>query len=190
MLPQDLHIHTRYSVNDNYVVPQQTVSLIAAVKHARIVGVSDHFESLINGAFEAYSAEVRDNGLKVGVEVDGHPWVEQASEYEVDYYVMHCRDSDADYRSVELLLSTGKPVVIAHPNILGTDLNRLSAECLIEINNRYVWRNDWREYYTPFVDRFRFVISSDAHQPNWLSQTVARYVAAELGAIEHLVFDS
>ena len=188
MLPQDLHIHTTYSANDNCVVPEQTVSLIAAVKHARIVGVSDHFESLLNGGFERYCAEVSGYGLKVGVEVDGHTWVQEASEHEVDYYVMHCRDSGADYRSVELLLATGKPVIIAHPNVFGTDLDRIPAQCLIEINNRYVWRSNWREYYTPFVDRFSFVISSDAHQPNWLSQTVARYAAAELGVAEHLVF--
>jgi PHP family Zn ribbon phosphoesterase len=65
MLPQDLHIHSTYSATDDYVVPQQTVSLIAAVKHARIVGVTDHFESLVKGTFEAYSAEVRGNGLPV-----------------------------------------------------------------------------------------------------------------------------
>lgn len=188
MLPQDLHIHTTYSANDSYVVPEQTVTLIAAVKHARIVGVSDHFENLTRGSFEQYAAEVSGHGLKVGVEVDGHPWAQQASEYEVDYYVMHCRDHALDYRAVELLLATGKPVVIAHPNILGTDLDLLPPECLIEINNRYVWRNDWRTYYTPFVDRFRFVISSDAHQPSWLGQSVARHVAAELGVTEHLVF--
>ena len=190
MLAQDLHIHTTYSTNDNYVVPQQTVSFIAAVKHARIVGICDHFESLINGSFERYRAEVNSNGLKVGVEVDGHPWAQQASEHQVDYYMMHCRDSTADYRSVELLISTGKPVVIAHPNILGTDLGRLPKECLIEINNRYVWQNDWQKFYTPFVDRFRFVIGSDAHQPNWLGQTVARYVASELGVKEHIIFDT
>jgi hypothetical protein len=33
------------------------------------------------------------------------------------------------------------------------------------------------------------VISSDAHQPNWLNQTVARHVAAELGVREKLLFD-
>ena len=190
MLSQDLHIHTTYSANDDYVVPEQTVSLVASVNHAEIIGISDHFENLIDGTFESYFAEVSGNGLKVGVEVDGHPWARLASEHKVDYYVMHCRDNAADYGAVELLLSTGRPVVIAHPNILGTDLDRLSRECLIEINNRYVWRNDWRKYYTPFVDRFRFVISSDAHQPNWLGQTMARYVAEELGVTEHIVFST
>jgi hypothetical protein len=190
MLSQDLHIHTTYSASDNYVVPQQTVSLLASVKHARIIGISDNFENLINGRFEPYFAEVSGNGLKVGVEIEGHRWARLASEHKVDYYVMHCRDNSADYGAVELLFSTGRPVVIAHPNILGTDLGRLSRECLIEINNRYVWRNDWRTYYTPFVDRFRFVISSDAHQPNWLGQTMARYVAEELGVTEHIVFST
>jgi hypothetical protein len=39
------------------------------------------------------------------------------------------------------------------------------------------------------VDRFRFVLGSDAHQPNWLSQAVARHVAVQLGVTEHLVFN-
>jgi histidinol phosphatase-like PHP family hydrolase len=58
----------------------------------------------------------------------------------------------------------------------------------IEINNRYVWRTDWKQYYGPFKERFRFVLGSDAHQPNWLGQSIARYVAAQLGVKEHLVF--
>jgi hypothetical protein len=36
MLQQDLHIHTTYSTSDNLVVPEQTVALVAAVKHAVI----------------------------------------------------------------------------------------------------------------------------------------------------------
>jgi hypothetical protein len=32
------------------------------------------------------------------------------------------------------------------------------------------------------------VISSDAHQPNWLNQTLARYVARELEIQETLLF--
>jgi len=40
----------------------------------------------------------------------------------------------------------------------------------------------------PFTKRFRFVISSDAHQPHWLNQNVARYVAAELGVSETVLF--
>lgn len=59
---------------------------------------------------------------------------------------------------------------------------------MIEINNRYVWRADWKRFYAPFVDRFRFVLGSDAHQPNWLGQTVARQAAAQLGVKAHLVF--
>lgn len=104
MLQQDLHIHTTYSTTDSSVVPEQTVALVAAVKHAVIVGISDHFE------------------------------------------------------------------------------------CLVEINNRYIWRTDWRRYYGPFVHQFEFVIGSDAHQPNWLSQAVAQHAAATLGIEEHLIF--
>ena len=188
MVQQDLHIHTIYSTSDNAVVPEQTVAQHAAVKHAAVVGISDHFECLVNGDFDSYEREVRQAGLKVGVEVDGHAWVAEATNYDVDYYVFHCRDQNADYRSLDTLLATGKPVIIAHPNTLGTDLNRLPSACLVEINNRYIWRTDWERYYGPFTNQFKFVISSDAHQPNWLSQAVARHAAAQLGIEEHLVF--
>lgn len=188
MVPQDLHIHTTYSTTDNSVVPEQTIGLVAAVRHARIVGISDHFECLVDSAFETYKSELRQAGIKVGVEVDGHPWIDEAANYEVDYYIVHCRDQDADYHGLERLLVFGKPVIVAHPNMLGTNLKRVPESCLIEINNRYVWRTDWKSYYSPFKDRFKFIISSDAHQPNWLGQSVARYVAAQLGVREYLVF--
>ena len=188
MLPQDLHIHTIYSANDSSVVPEQTVGLVAAVKHARIVGISDHFEDLLDGQFAEYRSEVRRAGLKVGVEVNGHAWASEAAGYDVDYYVFHCRDQDDDYSSLDNLLATGRPVIVAHPNALGTNLSRVPGECLIEINNRYVWHTDWKQFYGPFKDRFRFVIGSDAHQPNWLGQAVARHVAAQLGIEEFMVF--
>jgi hypothetical protein len=188
MLNQDLHIHTIYSKSDSAVVPEQTVSMIAEVKHARIVGISDHFDSLVNGNFKTYGKEVREAGFKVGAEVDGHAWVDEAMGFNLDYYIFHCHDQDADYHSLEKLLTTDKPVIIAHPNALGTDLSRIPTECLIEINNRYVWRTDWKQFYNPFKNRFNFIMSSDAHQPNWLSQSVARYAAEHLGIKEHLVF--
>jgi histidinol phosphatase-like PHP family hydrolase len=188
MLQQDLHIHTTYSTSDSAVVPEQTVALIAAVRHANIIGISDHFEYLMDGNFEGYEKEIRQFGFKVGVEVDGHPWVDEAKNYDVDYYIYHCRDQNDDYRSLEKLVTTGKPVIIAHPNAFQTNLNRVPSECLVEINNRYVWRTDWKQYYAPFANQFKFVFGSDAHQPNWLSQTMAHYVAAWLGIEEHLVF--
>jgi histidinol phosphatase-like PHP family hydrolase len=188
MLLQDLHIHTTYSTTDSAVVPEQTVALVAAVRHAKIVGISDHFDCLVNGQFNNYENEVRQAGLKVGVEVDGHAWVTEAAGYNVDYYIVHCRDQTADYRSLDKLLATGKPVIIAHPNALSTDLSRVPTECLVEINNRYVWRSEWESFYKPYKDRFRFVIGSDAHQPNWLGQVVARHAAARLGIEEHLLF--
>jgi len=188
MYPQDLHIHTVYSANDSAIVPEQTVSLIARVKHARSVGISDHFENLTNGRFEQYQTEVRAEGLKLGTEVDGHPWAGEAEGYPVDYYIYHCYNRDADYRGAEILLSTGKPVIIAHPNALDTDLDRVPPECLIEINNRYVWRCNWRRFYAPFTERFHFVIGSDAHQPNWLGQSIARYAAGEMGLKEAILF--
>jgi len=188
MLQQDLHIHTTYSANDSAVVPEQTVALVAAVRHARVVGISDHFENLVNGGFDTYAAEVRQAGLNVGVEVDGHPWVSQAVACAVDYYVLHCRDIGADYRALEDLLATGKPVIVAHPNALETDLKRVPAECFIEINNRYVWRTDWMAYYGPYRNRFNFVLGSDAHQPNWLGQAVAQHAATQLGIEVQMVF--
>ena len=188
MLQQDLHIHTTYSTSDNAVVPEQTVALVASVRHAGVAGISDHFECLVNGDFERYEKEIRQCGLHVGVEVDGHPWVEEATNYHVDYYIFHCRDQRSDYRSLDKLLATGKPVIIAHPNALQTNLNHVPPECLVEINNRYIWRSNWKQYYGPFTDRFKFVISSDAHQPNWLAQAVAQHAAAKLDIKEHLVF--
>jgi histidinol phosphatase-like PHP family hydrolase len=188
MLQQDLHIHTTYSAHDSAVVPEQTVALVAEVEHAAIVGISDHFDSLVDGYLEEYEREIRQAGLKVGVEVDGHAWVGEAADYNVDYYIFHCRDQAADYQALDRLLASGKPVIVAHPNVLGTNLNRVPAECLIEINNRYVWRTDWKQFYNPFKDRFKFILSSDAHQPHWLGQTVARYVAGQLGIREHVVF--
>ena len=188
MLQQDLHIHTTYSTHDSAVVPEQTVALVAAVQHAGIVGISDHLDSLVDGDFETYEREIRQAGLKVGVEVDGHAWAGEALNYNVDYHIFHCRDQAADYRSLDTLLSSNKPVIVAHPNMLGTKLNRVPGECLVEINNRYVWRTDWKQYYTPFKDHFKFVIGSDAHQPHWLNHTVARYAAEQLGIPEYIVF--
>jgi hypothetical protein len=172
-------------------VPEQTIAFVATVKHARIVGISDHcdhFENLMNDQFQCYEGEVRKAGLKLGVEVDGHVWAKEATRYAVDYYIYHCRDLDADYRSLEELLSTNRPVIIAHSNVLGTDLNRIPTHCLIEINNRYIWRSDWERFYSPFKNQFKFILSSDAHQPNWLGQTVAQYVASQLEIDEYLVF--
>jgi histidinol phosphatase-like PHP family hydrolase len=42
-------------------------------------------------------------------------------------------------------------------------------------------------FYGPHRERFRFVIGSDAHQPIWLSQSVARRAATELGIQEHAI---
>ena len=64
MLQQDLHIHTTYSTRDTSVVPEQTIALVASLKHARIVGISDHFENLGNGIFDNYVMEIRQAGLK------------------------------------------------------------------------------------------------------------------------------
>lgn len=190
MLPQDLHIHTTWSAGDPSIVPEQTIALISAIGHARVLGISDHWEMVREDGFEDYRREVRSAGLKVGMEIDGHAWVRAAMDVPADYRIFHCYDHDADYRALERLLETDRPVIVAHPNALDTNLDRVPPECLVEINNRYVWCCDWRSFYGPFAERFDFVIGSDAHQPNWLNQTVARHVAAELGVREKLLFQS
>ena len=187
-LPQDLHIHSTWSTDDSAIVPEQTLALITALGHARIRGISDHFE-MIADCFDDYRAAVLAQGLWVGTEINGHEWVPAALEADCDYRIFHCYDRDADYLAIEELLAADRPVIIAHPHALDTDLKRVPPACLVEINNRYIWRCDWTAYYGPFRDRFRFVISSDAHQPNWLNQTVARYVANALGIQETLLFD-
>jgi histidinol phosphatase-like PHP family hydrolase len=190
MLAQDLHIHTIWSTGDASVVPEQTVELVAKLAHARVVGISDHFEYLVDGAYEEYERVVRRAGLRLGMEVNGHEWVDAAIDAASnDYFVFHCFDRDADYLALERLLATDKPVILAHPHALETDLERVPPQCLVEINNRYIWRGDWERYYRPHRDRFRFVLSSDAHQPNSLNQTVARFVADALGIAETRLFD-
>jgi histidinol phosphatase-like PHP family hydrolase len=184
--PQDLHIHTTFSRDDGAVVPQQTVELVAAVGHARTAGISDHLESILD-VFPVYEAAVHAAGLLVGTEVNGADWTRQAEAVDARYYLYHCRDRHEDYRGAERLLATGKPVIIAHPLVLETDLRKVPPECLVEINNRYIWRSNWNELRA-FTGTFRFVIDSDAHQPHWLNQNVARYVARELGIRETLLF--
>lgn len=186
-LPQDLHIHTTYSQYDGSIVPEQSAELIARVRHAEIIGISDHFEHYADDLYDDYVRDLRALNLLVGTEVDGAGSVDFAANLRFDYYIYHCYDRDADYRAVEKLLATGSPVIIAHPNALNTDLNRVSPACLVEINNRYVWRCDWMQFYGPHRERFRFVINSDAHQPLWLGQSVARRAAAELGVLETLI---
>lgn len=189
MLPQDLHIHSTWSDTDGAVVPEQTIGLIAAAGHARIRGISDHFEMVVD-RWDDYRAEVLAAGLHLGTEVNGHEWVPAALDADCEYRIFHCWDRDADYRALETLLASGRPVIVAHPNALGTDLRRVPPECLVELNNRYIWRCDWHAEYGPWAGRFRFVISSDAHQPHWLGQGVARHVAAELGITETLLFQN
>lgn len=190
VLPQDLHIHTTFSNGDGAVLPEQTVAMVATVRHARVMGISDHLEFIYGRGFDTYRQEVRRHGLHVGVEVNGHDWIDDALSVDVEYYVYHCRDVAADYRGAERLLATGRPVIIAHPLVLDTNLARVPDTCLVEINNRYVWRSDWRAGLGPWVGRFRFVIGSDAHQPHWLNQNVARMVAAALGVRETVLFDA
>jgi len=186
--PQDLHIHTVYSTGDGSIVQEQTPELIASIKHAKVIGISDHFEFLNGQVFDEYQNRLRSLNIYVGTEVNGGDWVSEASEVNVDYYLYHCRDRNEDYKGVETLLKTGKPLIIAHPYIMGTDLNRIPDECFIEINNRYIWRTDWEFNLKRYIKRFRFVLSSDAHQPNWLSLTAARYVADKMDLRETILF--
>lgn len=185
---QDLHIHTVFSRGDSAVVPEQTVSLVANFPHAEVIGISDHLDYVHGSHFPEYERAVRDAGFHLGVEVDGAEWVGTALNTPVDYYLYHCRDETRAYKGAERLLSTGKPVIISHPQVWRIDHKKVPSACLIEVNNRYVWRFDWRSFYNDFLGRFRFVIGSDAHQPNWLSQNIARGVAAELGIEETVLF--
>lgn len=185
---QDLHIHTVFSAGDSAVVKEQTIELVSKVNHAVIIGISDHFESVAGENFTTYAKEVRSHNFKLGTEIDGHRRVDEAIEYPFDYFIIHCWDQAKDYKATSKLLLTGKPVIIAHPNAIGTNLYNVPEECLIEINNRYVYRYEWKNYFTNFKTKFRFVLSSDAHQPNWLNQNVSRYVANELGIEETILF--
>jgi len=188
-VPQDLHVHTVFSRGDGSVVPEQTVELVARLAHARVIGISDHLEH-VAGRFAEYARAVRAPDLRLGREVNGAEGVGAARERPVEYYVYHCRDRAEDYRGAELLAATGRPVIIAHPQALQTDLDRVSPACLVEINNRYAWREQGWRALAPYVPRFRFVIGSDAHQPHWLNQTAARWIARELGVRETLLFVS
>lgn len=187
-LKQDLHIHTIYSTGDSAIIPQQTIELIAAMKHSEIIGISDHFDYLTGPVFDKYEKNVRKFDFRLGTEVNGHSWVDEALQYPFDYYVYHCYNTHADYKGAERLLASGKPLIIAHPQALDTDLSKVPSQALIEINNRYVFRFDWRKYYTPFLKQFRFILGSDAHQPNWLNHTVSAYVAGELGVENTIIF--
>lgn len=187
--PQDLHIHTVYSRDDSAVAPEQTMELIYRVNHARIIGISDHIESMsLEEINSDYIPKAKSFGFKAGVEVNGFRSVDMALKTDVDYFVYHCWDNDIDYYGAELLLESGKPLIIAHPYAIGTNLDRVPEGSYIELNNRYIWRCNWRKELSPFTNRFEFVISSDAHQPNWLNQHIARYVADELGIRERILF--
>ena len=188
LVPQDLHIHTTFSTDDGAIVPEQTVELVDRYRYAERMGISDHVEYVLGAKFDLYRSALESHNFYVGVEVNGWSWVMEALALEVDYYMYHCRDRAEDYRGAEKLLASGRPVIVAHPNALGTDLARVDPRCLIEINNRYVWRDgQWRELAV-YCDRFRFVVGSDAHQPHWLNQNVARRVVADLGLTETLLF--
>jgi hypothetical protein len=187
-IPQDLHIHTVFSKYDSAVVPEQTPELIARIRHAKVTGISDHFEHFID-RFDEYTSTLKQYGFHIGTEVDGSGYVQEASQYNFAYYIYHCRNHRTEYNGVEKLLLTGKPVIVAHPMALETDLHKLPPSCYVEINNRYIWKDDWRNKIGPFANKFRFVIGSDAHQPSWLNQHVARYVARELKIKEHILFD-
>lgn len=185
---QDLHIHTVFSVGDSAVTEQQTLELIAKINHAKIIGISDHFEYIGEENFKNYRDQVISFGFKVGTEVDGRNYVDEASSLDFDYYFYHCWDMKNDYRGIEKLLNTGKPVIISHPHVTDTQLSKIPAECYLEINNRYICRYDWNDYYKNHVNKFKFVLSSDAHQPHWLNQSAALHVAEQLGIKETILF--
>ncbi len=185
---QDLHIHTIFSTGDSVVSREQTVELIAKINHAKIIGISDHFEYIMNEYYDKYRQAVTSFGFKLGTEVDGHRWIDAALNYDFDYYIYHCRDNSKDYKGLVKLMSGGRPVIIAHPCAIGTNLDKVPENSIVEINNRYVIRHDWKSFFSGYLNKFRFVLSSDAHQPNWLNLNVSRFVASELGIREEILF--
>jgi len=188
-VPQDLHIHSVFSKRDTSVAETQTIPFLARFRHAEIQGISDHLECFdTEEEFDSYTREARFYDMVLGIEVNGRDWVREALRRDVDYYIYHCRDTSEDYRGAEKLLDAGKPVIIAHPCALDTDLSRVPEECYIELNNRYIWRKDWQAFYRPYVNTKQFVIGSDAHQPNWLNHTIARRIAHYFDITECILF--
>ena len=185
---QDLHIHTIFSTGDSVVSKEQTVELIAEINHAKIIGISDHFEYIGDEYYEKYRESVTSFRFKLGTEVDGYKWVDPALNFNFDYYIYHCRDDTKDYRGLEKLMSGNKPVIVAHPYATGTSLKKIPGNSIVEINNRYVIRYDWKAFFSGYLNQFRFVLSSDAHQPHWLNLNVSRFVANDLGIQEEILF--
>jgi hypothetical protein len=139
--------------------------------------------------WEEYKKEVKKYNFLLGTEVNGHASIKEAQEYEFDYFVYHCWGHESkDYKALVQLQSSNKPVILAHPYATQTDLTKIPEGSIVEINNRYVWRYDWKNYLAPFVNKFRWVLSSDAHQPNWLNQQIALQVANELKISETILF--
>ncbi|MDC7224092.1 MAG: hypothetical protein PQJ60_10150 [Spirochaetales bacterium] len=187
-IEQDLHIHTVYSTGDSSVEPQQNIPFIKSLNHARVAGISDHFEYLTE-VFEAYREEVHSHGFWCGCEIDRGHHTPHALDLPFDYYIFHCRNEASEYAAAEKLLESGKPVIISHPMAIGADLNKVPSGCFIEVNNRYVWKGDYMSFYTPHLDRFRFVLGSDAHKPNWLNHLVCQQAADQLGIQPTRIFD-
>ena len=188
-IKQDLHIHTTYSAEDSAIVPQQTLDLIKAVSHSEIIGISDHFDEKWSTDFEIYSNDVHGHGFYCGCEINLSHEVTLALELPFDYFIFHCRNKDSEYKAAEKLLKSGKPVIISHPMAIGADLNKVPTGCFIEVNNRYVWKEDYMTFYTPHLNRFKFVLGSDAHQPNWLNHMICQHAADQLGIEETMIFD-
>ena len=189
MYKQDLHIHTSFSTTDSAVVSQQTIEMIDFIRHADIIGISDHFEMFMPQHWEEYKNEVKKYNFKLGTEVNGHLSVDEALKFDFEYYVYHCWGHEPDdYKALIKLQSSNKPVIVAHPYATGTDLNRIPEGSIVEINNRYIWRYDWKNFITPYISKFKWVLSSDAHQPNWLTQQIATRIAEILNIPETILF--
>ena len=189
MLPQDLHIHTVFSTGDSAVMPQQTPEFVASVNHAQVRGISDHIEYIDETIFPSYEKRLRSLGFHVGMEIVQYEDVEYSLELPLEYRVIHCYNEDRYYKAAERMVETGVPLIIAHPMAVDTNLSKVPTGAYIEISNRYVWRKDWASFFPPHQDRFQFVFSSDAHQPHWLNQVIARQVGETLGIQESILFE-
>ena len=83
LLPQDLHIHTTFSVRDDSVAPQQTIELIDQFCYAEKMGISDHFEHFSDP--ESYIQSVKALGFFAGTEVSESAGFDDAATVDFDY---------------------------------------------------------------------------------------------------------
>ena len=128
LIPQDLHIHSVLSERDESIAAEQTVELIKEFRYAETMGISDHFEQISDP--DEYIKCVKTYGFHAGTEVCRGEHAHDAAEMDFEYFICHCSDRTADYRGIETLLATGRPVIVAHPMAHGTEPEKASGQHL------------------------------------------------------------